>query len=153
MGENPVCMAVDKCDNAVSSDRKDTGLSLSPETRCHANVKLRLETNNRWYLKASSNLQHSFHEELPPESNLLGESDLNKEEMSWIETMYRNGISNGIIASVMTGYFDKEGKTQGEFLATTIDNLTKKIQKECDAVKNISPDMTVAEKTLKELDS
>lgn len=161
--DNPDLMKVDKSKqqptknnslgSSILADRTDSGRATSQDTRCHHIIRLLLARDDRWYLKENSNLLHSFHEELPPESNVLGEKDLSEQERSWIERMYETGISNGVIASVMTGYFDKEGKAKGEFLTQTIENLTKKIQKECDLVKNISPDMTIAEKTLQELNS
>ena len=139
--------------SSIRPHRMESGRADSQSTRCHQIVRLLLAKDERWYLQENSNLLHSFHEELPPESNVLGEKDLSKQERSWIENMYETGISNGAIASVMTSYFDKEGKAKGEFLPQTIESLTQKIQKECDVVKNISPDMTIAERTLQELNS
>jgi len=70
--------------------------------------------------------------------------------MSWIGQMYRTGMPNGSITSVMTGVFEESGKN-GKFVTDTIENITQKMTKTMDAVKGISQDFIIAERTLERL--
>ena len=115
------------------------------------NIKVFMSVmDGRWYLGKNSQLNHRFHLEDPPEVNQLNESDLTPDQVDWIEEMYLSGITNGSIASVMNGYFDKKGR-KGEFLTQTIKNITQQIEKESEIIAGIDRDFSVAENTLAHL--
>jgi hypothetical protein len=123
----------------------------SIQTRCDHTVRLLLSgKDGMYYLRSDTDLKHRFHTPEPPESNQLNESDLNPQQKSWVEEMYKAGVSNGTIARTMTGLFTKEGKA-GEFKTDNIKYITQKWAKEIEAVKGISQKFSVAEKTIARL--
>lgn len=129
--------------NRTGSNRANTALE-----RCPFIVKLRTSlVNGRIYLGTDSVLTHKFHHQLPPEANTLTQSDLNDSEEAWVEQMYRMGLTNGTIAGVMTGYFNKKG-TSGVFTTDTMKKITAKMKHEMDLVAGINSDITVAERML-----
>ena len=102
--------------------------------------------NGRWFLHSDSCFEHKFHYKIPTEASVLGSSDLSDSEEKWIEEMYNMGLSNGTIAGVMTGYFNKRGR-QGQFQTTGIKNITYKYTKEMNLLSGINADMSQAVKT------
>ena len=60
------------------------------------------------------------------------------------------GLSNGTIAGVMTGYFNKKG-SQGLFKSTGIKSITHKHSNVMNLLSGIEPDMLQGDKTIYEL--
>ena len=102
-----------------------------------------------WYLSSSSQLEHRFHPEKYPRTDLLKQADLSENQCSYLclGIMYDEGISNQTIANIMSAVLDKSGKS-GEFLVDTIKNINAKCQAAMDEIANISSDMTIAEKKM-----
>ena len=145
--------ARDGRDNHGRKNRKNSGRAKSVETRCNMNIKLHMSRlDGSWYLGKRSNLQHAFHPPLPPQARLMNESHLSEQEKKWVEQMHHSGISDGNIANIMNGYFETDGR-MGEFLPDTVKNITNKMDRAMEKVASISPDFSVAEKTLAWLSS
>ena len=64
--------------------------------------------------------------------------------------MYENGISQTTIANVMTNAVNKEGIT-GEFLGSTIKNITTGMQQAMDEIAGIDSSWSIAQKTIQKL--
>ena len=128
-------------------NRSGSRRARSKESRCNMYLKLMMDKRNgKWYLGKSGSLQHSFHQPLPAETRLLDESNLSEDQLKWVEKMYQGGISHGSIAGVLNEVLTSEG-TNGEFLASTIKNMTENMQKAIDEIAGISADMSVAERS------
>ena len=96
-------------DDIILKDRTKSYQAKDNKQRCHMRLALILNPKNgRWFLHSDSCLQHEFHYEIPTEASVLGSSDLSDSEEKWVEEMYNMGLSNGTIAGVMTGYFQKK---------------------------------------------
>ena len=138
-------------DDIILKDRTKSYRAKTNKQRCHMRLSLILNPKNgRWFLHSDSCLQHEFHYEIPTEASVLGSSDLSDSEEKWVEEMYNMGLSNGTIAGVMTGYFNKKGR-QGQFQRTGIKNITYKYTKEMNLLSGIEADISQADKTLREL--
>jgi hypothetical protein len=70
--------------------------------------------------------------------------------MDLLNIMYNSSVSNQTIANIMTQRLNKRG-VKGEFLTSTIKNISNKTQSIIDAIDGISSDMTEAEKAIAEL--
>ena len=96
--------------NRTQSDRP----SLS-QSRCNMKVHVLLSSkDNRFYLMSNSNLSHQYHHPIIPAAKVLSQKDVSNDEEAWIEQMFNMGLSNGTIAAIMTGYFNKTGRS-GQF--------------------------------------
>ena len=105
-----------KGDEICLKNRTNSERAKTKETRCSMNIKIGVsQKNGRLYLGKGSDLEYHYHHEIPPEATKLDESDLDSEHMRWIGQMYRMGMPNGSITSVMTGVFEESGKN-GEFV-------------------------------------
>ena len=95
-------------------------------------------------------LKHKFHYEIPKDANVLGTANLTDSHEVWIEEMYKMGLSNGTIAGVITGYFNKKG-SQGLFESPGIKSITHKHSNFMNLLSGIKPDMLQGDKTIREL--
>ena len=100
-----------------------------------------------WYLSSSSQLEHRFHPEKHPNTDLLNQVDLSENQFNYMCLVYVKGVSTQTIENIMHKVLNKPGKS-GEFLVETIRNINAKCQAAMYDIANISPDMTIAEKTM-----
>ena len=127
--------------------------NVSAEHSCHMIIKVFMsEQDGRYYLNPKSKLQHSYHGKDDKDAYSMNETDLSDHHVDWIHEMYGQGLSNGTIASIMTGILQKEGQC-GEFLTSTIKTITQKIEKEKEVLEGITADFSTAERTLKKLNA
>ena len=132
--------------NRSRSERPSTG-----EMRCHMRLKILLSSlDNRFYLMSDSNLSHTHHHPIIPEAKVLNQKDISKDEESWIQQMYKMGLSNGTIAAIMTGYFNQTGR-DGQFSSNGIKHIINKQQQLEQLISGIDPDWSVAQKTIAKL--
>jgi hypothetical protein len=132
-------------------NRTGSSRAKSQSMRCPAVIRLlMIGSDGRYYLRADSDLNHRHHHPMPPEANSLTASDLNEDEEAWIAQMYKMGMSNGVIAGVMSGYMQGKG-VAGEFLTHTIKTITSKLTREMEVLAGIDSDFSVAEKTIAQL--
>lgn len=137
----------------ILKNRTSSSRAKDQEHRCHMKLVIVMsQTNNRFYLHESSNLDHKFHFEMAEEANILTADVLNDNEEAWIQQMYESGLPNGSIAGIMTGFFNKKGH-KGEFKPSVITHLTDKYQKEMDTIAGIDKDFTIAQKTIATLNA
>ena len=61
--------------------------------------------------------------------------------------MYDHGVPSSTIANIMNQVFKNDGK-HGEFLATTIKNISRKTQEAMDEIAGIDSDFSIAKKTI-----
>jgi len=106
--------------------------------------------SGNWYLNMSSNFKHSYHAAECADSTLLNKTAMNHEEMNFLKLMYENGVVNSTLADIMTKVMNKGGK-QGEFLSSTMQNVTTKIQEAMDEIEGVDPDWSVAQTTVHRL--
>ena len=99
----------------------------------------------RLYLHSNSVLQHSFHSPTEPDSKSITEKDLSDAQLNYINLMYEYGVPPSTIANIMSQVFKNDGKP-GEFIASTIKNISKKTQQAMDVIAGIDADFNVAKR-------
>lgn len=115
----------------------------------HVRLLMSVKSGN-WFLNMSSNFKHSNHPPEHADSTLLNESDMNQEEMNFLKLMYENGVVNSTLADIMTKVLNDGGK-KGEFLTSTMKNVTTKLQDAMDEIQGVDPDWSVAQATVQRL--
>ena len=122
------------------------------DRKCPHVVKVLLDYKDEYFLRSDSCMQHRFHGELEPETNLLNESDLDKEDMDYMKLMFDSNVAPQTIANIMSSIVNKKGKP-GEFLASTIQNIGITCQAAMDAIAEVvgKSKMSEAEKTIQRL--
>ena len=143
-----------KLDKANSQKKRtQSNLAESKETKCQMNIQFFMCPHlGYWYLNQKSNLQHSFHAPVDPNGSLLNKDNLNQTQMDMISEMYNVGIPASSIAEIMSNLVNKEGKS-GEFIASTIRNITNDMQKAMDTISKVSSDWSLAKKTMEQLNA
>ena len=137
--------------NSVVLRRTKSSRAKNKNQRCPMQISLVLHPmSGRWFLHSDSCLKHKFHYEIPKDAIVLGAANLTDSHEAWIEEMYKMGLSNGTIAGVMTGYFNKKG-SQGLFERTGIRSITHKHSNVMNLLSGIEPDMSQGDKTIYEL--
>ena len=147
-----VVLSPNRKKETVTKKRTDSGKAPSKATRCKMQISLFLsKVDDCWYmLQNSTNFDHSFHPKERVNSTKLNANDLNEKQMNYLRLMYEQGVPNQTIANIMSNVVNEAGK-EGEFLSSTIKNITVKCQKIMDEIAGISSDMSIAEKTLRNL--
>ena len=103
--------------------------------------------DKRYYVRSDSNLIHNGHPYLPRSATKKSSSELTPDDIELIELL--NGkIGPQSIANII----NERHEGDGEFLSSTIYSKVKELQRVKDLEKGISSDMSVAEKTLKDLE-
>jgi len=104
-------------------------------------------SDNRFYVASNSNLTHRGHPYLPPSAANKSSSELTSDDIQLIELL--NGkIGPQSIANVI----NERHEGEGEFLSKTIYSKIRELKRVKDLEKGISSDMSVAEKTIKDLE-
>ena len=102
--------------------------------------------DDRFYVASNSNLTHRGHPYLPPSAANRSSSQLTSDDIQLIELL--NGkIGPQSIANIINERHDG----MGEFLSKTIYSKIRELQNLKDIEKGISSDMSVAERTIKQL--
>ena len=103
--------------------------------------------DDRYYVRSDSNLTHRGHPYLAPSDVNKSSSELTADDLELIELL--NGkIGPQSIANIINERHDGEG----EFLSSTIYSKVRELQRVKDLEKGILSDMSVAEKTIKDLE-
>jgi len=55
-----------------------------------------------WYLRTTSNFEHSYHIKETKESQPLNKSDLNKEQLTILNILYDNGVAPSVVVKANT---------------------------------------------------
>lgn len=97
-------------------------------------------------------MQHDYHHELHEDATLLSKKDLKSDQLDFLELMYDNGVTSSTIANIMSTVVNKNGG-KGEFIPSTINNITKEMKEAMDAIAGISADFSIAEKTIHRLNA
>ena len=115
--------------------------------RCPMKVNLfQSSLDDRFYVASNSNLTHRGHPYLPPSAANRSSSQLTSDDIQLIELL--NGkIGPQSIANIINERHDG----MGEFLSKTIYSKIRELQNLKDIEKGISSDMSVAERTIKQL--
>jgi len=128
-----------------------TNQAPSAKKRFHMNIRLFMNTKSgNWYLHTKSDFNHNFHPKLQQDASLLSKDDLSDDQLDFLKIMYENGISQTTIANAMTNAVNKEGIT-GEFLGSTIKNITTGMQQAMDEIAGIDSSWSIAQKTIQKL--
>ena len=145
-------VAIVSTQKAAESLKKRTlsDTAQSQEKRCNQHIKVLMVNSGEWFFKSDSILQHSYHGRVDTNATACNENDLTDDDMDLLNIMYNSSVSNQIIANIMTQRLNKRG-VKGEFLTSTIKNISNKTQSIIDALDGISSDMTEAEKAIAEL--
>ena len=129
--------------------RTEDDRAESTDTRCHMNIQLSINTGNGyWYLYENSNLNHRYHTPDAVDIMLLNKEDLDQSQPDMISVMYNHSIPNSSTTEVMTNLVNKRN-TEGEFLPSTIGNITKEMEDAMDVVSGIDFNFSIAKKTTK----
>ena len=105
----------DKPGQSTLKNRTTSERPSLADNRCHMKINMLLSaSDNHFYLKTNSILKHRFHHPLSSETLTLNKRNITETEEDWIQEMYAKGLSDGTIASIMTGVFNKKGQS-GEF--------------------------------------
>ena len=78
---------------------------------------------------------------------MLTQNDLSSSQMNYLQLMYDQGVPQSTIADIMSQVVNKDEKND-EFISSTIRNIGDQTQKAMDEIAGISPDFSVAKKTL-----
>jgi len=104
-------------------------------------------SDNHFYLKTNSILKHRFHHPLSSETLTLNKRNITETEEDWIQEMYAKGLSDGTIASIMTGVFNKKGQS-GEFTKEGIRYILKEHKELQDVLDGIHSNFSIAMKSI-----
>jgi len=132
--------------------RSETSKTETCGVSCYMNARIFMaKGSGAWYLHVSSVFQHEFYPHEDPETTTLSQEDMDEKQFDFLKLLFENSVNNTALAKIMSGILNDDGQ-QGEFLTSTVKNITNNIQQAMDEMAGISHDFSVAQKTLKCLD-
>lgn len=121
----------------------------SNHTKCDMKLIIILNANDQYfYLTTKSVVYHNNHTFVSPSATARTAKEFNQNEMSFLDLMYEERVNTTQMARIMTSL---KGKENGVFLPSTIYDMNKKSKQMLQVAHGISPNMSDAEVTLKQL--
>lgn len=129
--------------------RHNISRAESKEKKCPMHINIILCSDNYYYLSTSSCLEHKNHPYLEASSIPRSEKDLTDDDKVFLDILFNQRASNSMISRI---FEQLKGRDFGTFIPKTIYNMNAKSEKLLFLANGITPDMSDAEKCLRNLE-